>query len=140
MIMAKQTEITWLRYGRRFGPIRLSFNRILDREFIKAYDKRCELLGIQTDNAFLRDCLLAGFKTLVNEGALMQTLAVSTNESHNTQKQHEPEVEAVNGQGDVESQQEPPPSEPPESHTAETETTTPAIRANTVLKGIMSHA
>lgn len=50
------------------------------------YDRRSELLG-KEDKEFLKACLIAGYKVLANKGIDHDPIALSTNESNNTQKE-----------------------------------------------------
>lgn len=84
--MPREVGTTWERYGRRFN-IRLSLKRTEEKALMDEYDRRSELLG-KDDKEFLKSCLVAGFRLLANEGVSNNHVALSSNESNNTVKQH----------------------------------------------------
>lgn len=84
--MPKDIGKSWERFGRRF-ILRLSLKKPEEVAVMKEYDRRSELLG-KEDKEFLKACLIAGYKVLANKGFVSDPIALSTNESNNTQKEH----------------------------------------------------
>ncbi len=84
--MDREVGKSWARYGRRF-VLRLSFKRPEEVAVMDEYDRRSKLLG-KDDKEFLKDCLVVGCRLLLNKDISINTIALSTNESNNTQKEH----------------------------------------------------
>ncbi|MCM3609249.1 hypothetical protein M4D49_27565 [Cupriavidus pauculus] len=84
--MPREIGKSWERFGRRF-VLRLSLKRPEEAAVMGEYDRRSELLG-KDDKEFLKSCLIAGYKVLTSQAFDTQHLALSNNESNNTQKEH----------------------------------------------------
>jgi len=76
---------TWERFGRRF-VLRLSLKREIEKSLLDEYDRRSAILG-KEDKPFLRDCLIAGYQILINKGIDSVSIALSNNESNNTDQE-----------------------------------------------------
>ena len=135
--MPREVGKTWERYGRRFN-LRLSLKRPDEVAVMNEYDRRSELLG-QDDKEFLKSCLIAGFRVLSNEGLPNNSVALSTNESNNNEKQQSGSAsanESNNGAGEIRpevSQRGPSAAEFPAA------VITPAVPAKSVLGNLMQH-
>lgn len=85
--MPREIGKSWERFGRRF-VLRLSLKRPEEAAVMGEYDRRSELLG-KDDKEFLKSCLIVGYKILSAQASGTQHLALSNNESNNTQKEHD---------------------------------------------------
>lgn len=75
------------RYERRI-QVRLSERKIDHQELLAEYDRRSKKLG-KKDQDFLRLCMLSGYALIRgNRQSVSCDVALSDNESHNTEKQH----------------------------------------------------
>ncbi|CAG9170061.1 hypothetical protein [Cupriavidus pinatubonensis] len=83
--MPREIGKSWERFGRRF-VLRLSLKRPEEAVVMDEYDRRSALLG-KDDKEFLKSCLVAGYKVLVSQAFDTHALALSNNESNNTQKE-----------------------------------------------------
>lgn len=83
--MPREIGKSWERFGRRF-VLRLSLKRPEEAVVMDEYDRRSALLG-KDDKEFLKTCLVVGYKVLVSQALNPQQLALSDNESNNTQKE-----------------------------------------------------
>lgn len=77
---------SWSRYGRRFH-LRLSYKRPMEEAVMSEYDRRSLLLG-KDDKEFLKMCLVVGYQVIAAQSNNALQLALSANESNNTQKEH----------------------------------------------------
>jgi len=130
--MPREEGSSWERFGRRFN-LRLSLKRPEEKALMDEYDRRSELLG-KDDKEFLKNCLVAGFRILVNEGISNNHIALSSNESNNTGKQ-----QTVAASANVSSDAEPVRLTAPVSAPVQAEATAPAVPAKSVLGGLMRH-
>lgn len=85
--MARKTTESWARYGRRF-LLRLSLKRPAEKEVMDEFDRRSALLG-KPDKEYLKLCLTVGNQILSAKALSSVSVALSSNESNNTQKNHE---------------------------------------------------
>ena len=130
--MPREVGTTWERYGRRFN-IRLSLKRADEKALMDEYDRRSELLG-KDDKEFLKSCLVAGFRILSSEGVSNNHVALSSNESNNTVKQHLVHATShVGGNAGAAVAPDVPVAVPV------TEASAPVVPAKSVLGGLMQH-
>ncbi|MBO8305139.1 hypothetical protein [Pseudomonas aeruginosa] len=147
--MARTTSKSWERYGRRF-LLRLSFKRPAELAVMDEFDRRSAELG-KPDKEYLKLCLSVGNQILSAKALGSVSVALSNNESNNTQKD---EVRFSNNESRVETTvveqqqaQEPePPSVPRNAAQQEREATPPpaaeqgrAPSAKGLLGGLMRH-
>jgi len=130
--MPREEGSSWERFGRRFN-LRLSLKRPEEKALMDEYDRRSELLG-KDDKEFLKNCLVAGFRILVNEGILNNHVASYSNESNNTVKQ-----QTVAASAKVSSDVEPVRLAAPVSAPVQVEAAAPAVPAKSVLGRLMRH-
>ncbi|AFK73066.1 TPA: hypothetical protein L4623_005346 [Pseudomonas aeruginosa] len=147
--MARTTSKSWERYGRRF-LLRLSFKRPAELAVMDEFDRRSAELG-KPDKEYLKLCLSVGNQILSAKALGSVSVALSNNESNNTQKD---EVRFSSNESRVETTvveqqqaQEPePPSVPRNAAQQEREATPPpaaeqgrAPSAKGLLGGLMRH-
>lgn len=135
--MPRDTGKSWGRYGRRF-LLRLSLKRPEEVAVMDEYDRRSDLLG-KDDKEFLKACLIAGYKVLSGRALGTDPIALSANESNNTQKEQVPRLD--NESGDAVPAQQPAPAAAElsrMSHQADGQTSK-AVPAKSVLGGLMRH-
>ena len=82
--MARTTSKSWERYGRRF-LLRLSFKRPAELAVMDEFDRRSAELG-KPDKEYLKLCLSVGNQILSAKALGSVSVALSNNESNNTQK------------------------------------------------------
>lgn len=141
--MPKDIGKSWERFGRRF-ILRLSLKKPEEVAVMNEYDRRSELLG-KEDKEFLKACLIAGYKVLANKGIAIDPIALSTNESNNTQKEqtastspnesHAEKVTVVAAVTPVHSAAMPATDEPPVASSNEGS----GVSAKRILGGLMKH-
>lgn len=141
--MPKDIGKSWERFGRRF-ILRLSLKKPEEVAVMNEYDRRSELLG-KEDKEFLKACLIAGYKVLANKGIAIDPIALSTNESNNTQKEqaastspnesHAEKVTVVAAVTPVHSAAMPATDEPPVASSNEGS----GVAAKRILGGLMKH-
>jgi len=130
--MPREEGTSWERFGRRFN-LRLSLKRPEEKALMDEYDRRSELLG-KDDKEFLKNCLVVGFRILVNEGVFNNNVALSSNESNNTGKQ-QPDHTSTNVSDDAASATLAASVTSP----VPAEAAAPAVPAKSVLGGLMRH-
>ncbi|MCC9290088.1 hypothetical protein [Pseudomonas aeruginosa] len=82
--MASTTSKSWERYGRRY-LLRLSFKRPAELADMDEFDRRSAELG-KPDKEYLKLCLSVGIQILSAKASGSVSVALSNNESNNTQK------------------------------------------------------
>jgi hypothetical protein len=126
--MRKSPGTSWERFGRRF-ELRLSLKNQDEKDVMDEYDRRSLLLG-KNDKEFMKSCLIAGFKILYKTGNDSSSVALSNNESNNTQTEHSQEsLENVSCESVL-----------AESAVADAVPKGSGVPAKSVLGGLMRHA
>jgi len=136
---------SWGKFGRRF-VVRLSYAKPEMKALMDEYDRRSQLIGAE-DKAFLRECMLVGFKALCgeksngitahqNKSNYEYTDGGKLRESNGSQAASDDESRRPVAEASAQEKAPESPRQPVETAPASDQ---PAIKASSLLGGLMQH-